>query len=302
MKRTSQALFTRAAERGQVSAVVLAHGVASRGRIDELRRAEWDRILTVNTTGSFLCAREAARIMRSGSVVFLSSQAGRKGAADWGAYAASKFAVIGLMESFAQEQAPRRNPRERDLPGSSRHPDVARHRGGPGTAASRDPLGAFCRSGRSGRSGGVSVFRRGGVHDRFVDRDRRRGVVVTRDGLQGVSTVLVAVPDNIGRLMGKRLPIDSFLSMAEGGMPMPDYFLVTWIDNQPQDGFDVTGWHTGWRNCTLHPDFTTLRTLPWDPSSAIVLCDTTLDDGSPAPMASRQLLATQVDRALARRE
>jgi NAD(P)-dependent dehydrogenase (short-subunit alcohol dehydrogenase family) len=101
------ALFSRAAERGQVTAVVLAHGVASRGRIDQLRRSEWDRILSVNTTGSFLCAREAARVMPSGSIVFLSSQAGRKGAAEWGAYAASKFAVIGLMESFAQEQAPR---------------------------------------------------------------------------------------------------------------------------------------------------------------------------------------------------
>jgi NAD(P)-dependent dehydrogenase (short-subunit alcohol dehydrogenase family) len=102
-----KALFRRAAERGSVTAVVLAHGVASRGTIDQLDRSEWDRILTVNATGSFLCAREAAGVMASGSIVFLSSQAGRKGAADWGAYSASKFAIIGLMESFAQEQARR---------------------------------------------------------------------------------------------------------------------------------------------------------------------------------------------------
>jgi NAD(P)-dependent dehydrogenase (short-subunit alcohol dehydrogenase family) len=100
------ALFDRARDRGPVTAVILCHGVASTCRIDQLRRGEWDRIIGVNATGSFLCARAAARVMTSGSVVFLSSQAGRKGAANWGAYSASKFAVIGLMESYAQELAP----------------------------------------------------------------------------------------------------------------------------------------------------------------------------------------------------
>ncbi len=106
-ERHVQALFDRAAHRGDVTAVVLAHGVAARGAIDETPTAEWERVLAVNATGSFLCARAAVRIMRQGSIVFLASQAGRKGAAGWGAYAASKFAVIGLMESLAQEQAPR---------------------------------------------------------------------------------------------------------------------------------------------------------------------------------------------------
>jgi glutamine synthetase len=115
--------------------------------------------------------------------------------------------------------------------------------------------------------------------------------------LEGVKTVSVAVPDNVGRLMGKRLPTDTFRRIIDAGMAMPDYFLVTWLDNQPQDGFDVTGWHTGWRNCTLVPDVSTLHPLPWDTSAAIVLCDTLLADGAPAPMAARQLLAAQVDRA-----
>jgi NAD(P)-dependent dehydrogenase (short-subunit alcohol dehydrogenase family) len=100
-------LFDRAAARGDVTAVVLAHGIAARGRIEETPPSEWERVMAVNATGSFLCARAAVRVMPRGSIVFLSSQAGRKGAAGWGAYAASKFAVIGLMESLAQEQAPR---------------------------------------------------------------------------------------------------------------------------------------------------------------------------------------------------
>jgi NAD(P)-dependent dehydrogenase (short-subunit alcohol dehydrogenase family) len=106
-ERDVHALFQRAAGRGEVTAVVLAHGVAGRGSIEKIDLAEWQRLISVNATGSFLCAREAARTMSTGSIVFISSQAGRKGAADWGAYCASKFAVIGLMESLAQEIAER---------------------------------------------------------------------------------------------------------------------------------------------------------------------------------------------------
>jgi glutamine synthetase len=119
---------------------------------------------------------------------------------------------------------------------------------------------------------------------------------VTSRVLDGVSTVMVAVPDNIGRLMGKRLPTKTFLEVKDRGMPMPDYFLVTWLENEPQDDFPVTGWHTGWRNCTLIPDLETLRVLPWDRSSAIVLCDPALADGETASMASRQILAAQIKR------
>jgi NAD(P)-dependent dehydrogenase (short-subunit alcohol dehydrogenase family) len=100
-----QKLFEQARGRGSVTAVVLCHGIATTGLIDQLPLSEWERILAVNATGSFLCARAAARVMTEGCLVFLSSQAGRKGAARWGAYSASKFAVIGLMESHAQELA-----------------------------------------------------------------------------------------------------------------------------------------------------------------------------------------------------
>ncbi len=102
-----EALFARAGARGEVTAVVLAHGVASHGPFAEVELAEWERVMRVNTTGSFLCARTAARTMRGGSVVFISSQGGRKGSANWSTYSASKFAVIGLMESFAHEYAAR---------------------------------------------------------------------------------------------------------------------------------------------------------------------------------------------------
>lgn len=117
--------------------------------------------------------------------------------------------------------------------------------------------------------------------------------------LTGVHTVSVAVPDNVGRLMGKRVPTEVFIGLVSSGLPMPDYFLVTWLDNEPQDGFAVTGWHTGWRNATLIPDLATLRLVPWEPGVAIVLSDTVLAHGQAAPMAARQILTHQLNRARA---
>jgi meso-butanediol dehydrogenase/(S,S)-butanediol dehydrogenase/diacetyl reductase len=70
----------------------------------------WDRILDVNLRGVFLGCREAARRMidqgDGGRIINGSSGAGRRGNARIGAYAASKFGVIGLTQSLAVELAP----------------------------------------------------------------------------------------------------------------------------------------------------------------------------------------------------
>ncbi len=70
----------------------------------------WDRLIAVNLRGVFLGCREAARQMiaqRSGGrIINASSGAGRRGNALIGAYAASKFGVIGLTQSLAVELAP----------------------------------------------------------------------------------------------------------------------------------------------------------------------------------------------------
>jgi NAD(P)-dependent dehydrogenase (short-subunit alcohol dehydrogenase family) len=64
-------------------------------------------VLDVNLVGSFVVSRVAATRLAAGSTLTLiSSQAGRKGAAGWIAYCSSKFGVIGLGESLAQELAP----------------------------------------------------------------------------------------------------------------------------------------------------------------------------------------------------
>jgi NAD(P)-dependent dehydrogenase (short-subunit alcohol dehydrogenase family) len=108
-EQSVRSLFEVANSRGEIMAVVLAAGIVARGSVERMDSGTWRRVLEVNLTGSFLCAREASHYMLSGSgsIVFMASQAGRKGAASWAAYSASKFGVIGLMESLAQELAPR---------------------------------------------------------------------------------------------------------------------------------------------------------------------------------------------------
>ncbi len=95
-------------EAGPLDDVVHAAGVVSTGDVATLPLAEFRRVLEVNLVGSFLVARAAARRVRQqGTVTLVASQGGLRGGAGWSAYCASKFGVIGLTESLAQEAAPR---------------------------------------------------------------------------------------------------------------------------------------------------------------------------------------------------
>lgn len=67
---------------------------------------EWDEVIAVNLRGTFLSNRAVLAGMirqRSGQILNVSSTSGRKGRALDGAYCASKFGVIGLTESLAEE-------------------------------------------------------------------------------------------------------------------------------------------------------------------------------------------------------
>ena len=88
---------------------------AGRDRVPgvELDEAEWDRVQRINSKGTFLCSRAAARAMlagphspRGGRIINIASTAGKNGSARYAAYCASKFAVVGFTQSLAQELAP----------------------------------------------------------------------------------------------------------------------------------------------------------------------------------------------------
>lgn len=69
---------------------------------------EWRRMIDVNLTGYFLCARAAARVMipnKKGCIIQINSKSGKKGSYKNSAYAASKFGSIGFTQSLALELA-----------------------------------------------------------------------------------------------------------------------------------------------------------------------------------------------------
>lgn len=69
----------------------------------------WDRVIDTNLTGVFLSNKAVLPVMqqqKSGNIINLSSTSGRRGLAFDAAYCASKFGVIGLSESLAEEVRP----------------------------------------------------------------------------------------------------------------------------------------------------------------------------------------------------
>ncbi len=85
---------------------------AGRDRVPvvELEEEAFDLVQAVNVKGTFLCCREAARVMiaqgRGGKIINISSTSGKRGVARFAAYCASKFAVRGFTQALALELAP----------------------------------------------------------------------------------------------------------------------------------------------------------------------------------------------------
>ena len=77
--------------------------------VQEVTRAEWDEVMGVNLTGAFLCARAVIPHMiqrRSGRIINISSIAGKMAYALRAPYAASKWGMLGLSQTLAQELGP----------------------------------------------------------------------------------------------------------------------------------------------------------------------------------------------------
>lgn len=89
---------------GGLDILVNNAGVTSRLATDVLPLADWKRVIDVNVTGVFLCAREAFRIMKPrgmGRIINIGSVAAKAPRADAVAYTTSKNALEGLTRSLA---------------------------------------------------------------------------------------------------------------------------------------------------------------------------------------------------------
>jgi len=93
---------------GPVHILINNAGMAASAKFTETDLPTWNKILAVNLTGTYLCAREAVPDMLKlgfGRIVNIASIAGLRGAAYISAYSTSKHAVIGLTRSLALEYA-----------------------------------------------------------------------------------------------------------------------------------------------------------------------------------------------------
>lgn len=102
-------VFSRSADELEgIDAVILSAGIGRYGPIESYPIADWEATLATNLTGPFLCARAAIPHLRrrgGGSIVAVSSGAGKQGYPQLGAYSASKFGLMGLMQGLAAEVA-----------------------------------------------------------------------------------------------------------------------------------------------------------------------------------------------------
>ena len=99
---------------GRLDGVVHAAGVAGGGPVHLLEKTEWDRVVSINLTGTFLVCKAALAKMieqprrngERGSIVTLASIEGLEGTAGGSAYNAAKGGVVLLTKNMALDYGP----------------------------------------------------------------------------------------------------------------------------------------------------------------------------------------------------
>ena len=94
---------------GRVDVLVASAGIYTGTPLADVPLAQWQRTIDINLTGTFLSNQAVAPIMiaqKSGSIINISSMAGKTSWVASAEYSASKSGVIGLTRSVAMELAP----------------------------------------------------------------------------------------------------------------------------------------------------------------------------------------------------
>jgi len=136
----------------------------------------------------------------------------------------------------------------------------------------------------------------------------RRGII-TVDHLRRlvqtgeVDTVVAAVCDMQGRLVGKRVTGPYFVEhcLDHGhGTHFCTYLLATDMEMETPQGYAGMTWESGYGDFLNRPDWTTLRLIPWQEKTALVLGDA-VDEGEDelVAVAPRTILRRQIERAAA---
>ncbi|HEY8447820.1 MAG TPA: SDR family NAD(P)-dependent oxidoreductase [Thermomicrobiales bacterium] len=93
-------------EFGRIDSLICCAGIGLYGRVEGYPLAAWQQTMATNLTGVFLYCRAVIGPMRErgrGSIISIASGAGKQGYPELAAYSASKFGLIGFMQSLAAE-------------------------------------------------------------------------------------------------------------------------------------------------------------------------------------------------------
>ncbi|KRA24956.1 glutamine synthetase [Microbacterium sp. Root61] len=112
-----------------------------------------------------------------------------------------------------------------------------------------------------------------------------------------IDTVIVAFADAQGRLVGKRVSARFFREEVLGhGAEACNYLLSVDVDMNTVDGYPMSSWETGYGDMMLLPDTDTLRRIPWQPGTALVMADLGWTDGARVTQSPRDILKRQRER------
>jgi glutamine synthetase len=112
-----------------------------------------------------------------------------------------------------------------------------------------------------------------------------------------IDTVVLAIVDMQGRLQGKRCDAHYFLNDVLGhGTEGCNYLLAVDIEMNTVEGYAISSWDRGYGDFVMAPDLTTLRNVPWQPGTAMLLADVEWLDGAPVVESPRQILKHQLQR------
>ena len=112
-----------------------------------------------------------------------------------------------------------------------------------------------------------------------------------------VDTVLLAIADMEGRLQGKRLVAQHFLDdVASHGAEGCNYLLAVDVDMETVDGYAMASWARGYGDFVMKPDLDTLRPIPWQEGTVLLMADIKWHDDTDVVASPRQILRRQLER------